>query len=182
MLIISGARASGKTTFCTLIAKILQSNGWDVAGLLSLPVIKQGEQVAKDAIDIRSGVRRCIANINFQDEATAEIQIGQWSFDTKTLAWCNVVFQSSIPCDFLIIDEIGPLEFNQGQGFLDALTALDSGEFIFAMVVIRPELLSVALQRWPTANTIEIIDPIHAEQQAVQLAAEMTNGIHPPKR
>ena len=182
ILIISGARASGKTTFCTLIAKIIRSNGWDVAGLLSLPVIKQNEQIAKDAFDIRSEVRLRLASINFQDEATTEIQIGRWIFDSKTLAWCNRVFRSSVPCDFLVVDEIGPLEFNQGQGFLEALTALDSMEFTFAIAVVRPELLAVALQRWPAAKVIELTDPPHAEQQAVRLAAEMTSGSHRPKR
>jgi len=181
ILIISGNRASGKTTFCTSIAKILRSNGWDVAGLLSLPVIWQSEQIAKDAFDIRSEVRRNLASINFQDIATTEVQTGRWIFDSKTLAWCNAVFQSSVPCDFLVVDEIGPLEFNQGQGFLEALPALDSGEFIFAMAVIRPRLLAAALQRWPTALTIELTDPNHAEQQAVQWAAEITSGIHPPR-
>ena len=182
ILIISGSRASGKTTFCTLIVKILRSSDWDVAGLLSLPVIKLGEQIAKDAFDIRSGIRRNLANINFQGRATTEVQTGRWIFDTKALAWCNAVFQSSVPCDFLVIDEIGPLEFNQGQGFLEALTALDSGEFIFAIAVIRPELLAAALQRWPTAKIIDITDPNHAKHQAVQLAAEITSGIHPHKR
>lgn len=182
ILIISGTRASGKTTFCTLIAKILESDGWDVAGLLSLPVIQKGEQIAKDALDIRSGVRRSLARIDFQCTATTEVQIGRWVFDTKILAWCNNVFQSSVPCDFLVIDEIGPLEFNQGQGFLDALTALDSGDFTFAMAVVRPELTSVALERWPTAKILELTDPEHGEQQAIQLAAEMTNDIHPPER
>jgi len=182
ILIISGARASGKTTFCTRIAKTLQSNGWDVAGVLSLPIIEHGEQVAKDAFDIRSGVRKILARINFQDTATNEAQTGRWIFDTKTLTWCNAVFHSSIPCDFLVIDEIGPLEFNQGQGFLEALTALDSGKYLFGIAVIRPGLLETAMQRWPTAKIIEITDPNHAEQQALQLAAELTSGIFPPTR
>ena len=182
ILIISGTRASGKTTFCTRIAKILKSNGWDVAGLLSLPVIKQGEQIAKDAFDIRSGVRRSLARINFQDIDTTEVQTGRWIFDTKSLAWCNAVFHSSVPCDFLVIDEIGPLEFNQGQGFLEALTALDSGEYMFGIAVIRPGLLETAVGRWPTSKVIELTDPNHAEQQALQWAEELTSGIHPPQQ
>ena len=97
ILIISGNRASGKTTFCTSITKILRSNGWDVAGLLSLPVIWQSEQIAKDAFDIRSEVRRNLASINFQDIATTEVQTGRWIFDSKSLAWCNAVFQTSVP-------------------------------------------------------------------------------------
>ncbi len=180
--IISGTRASGKTTFCTLLAKILRSNGWDVAGLLSLPVMKQGEEIAKDAFAIRSGVRRYLGSVKLHGRATTEIQTGRWTFDTKTLDWCNKIFQSSIPCDFLVIDEIGPLEFNQGQGFLEALSALDSGEFIHGVAVIRPHLLAAALQRWPAAEIIEIMDPHHAEKQAVQWAAELTKDIHPPRK
>ncbi len=182
ILIISGTRASGKTTFCTLIAKILRSDGWDVAGLISLPVIKQCEEIAKDAFDIRSGVRRSLGSVKLHGRPTTEVQTGRWTFDTNTIDWCNKIFQSSIPCDFLIIDEIGPLEFDQGQGFLEALPALDSGEFIHGVAVIRPHLLAAALQRWPDAEVIEISDTKHAEQQAVQWAAEMTKDIHPPRK
>ncbi|MEA1978014.1 MAG: nucleoside-triphosphatase [Chloroflexota bacterium] len=177
---ISGPRASGKTTFCTSIAKILMSNGWDVAGLLSLPIIKQSKEIAKDAFDIRSGVRRTLGSVKLHGQATAEVQTGRWTFDTKTIDWCNTIFQSSIPCDFLVIDEIGPLEFDQGQGFLEALLALDSGEFIRGVVVIRPHLLAAALQRWPDSEVIKITDTNHAEKQAAQWAAELTKDIHPP--
>lgn len=182
ILIISGTRASGKTTFCTLIAKILKSNGWDVAGLLSLPVIQEGEEVAKDAFDIRSGVRRSLGSVKLHDRTTTEVQTGRWTFNAKTIDWCNTIFQSSIPCDYLIIDEIGPLEFDQGQGFLEALIALDSGEFNHGVVVIRPHLLAAALQRWPAAEVIEITDTHHAEQQAVQWAAQIAKDIHPPRK
>ena len=180
ILIISGTRASGKTTFCTSIAQILRSNGWDVAGLLSLPVIKQGEEIAKDAFDIRSGVRRYLGSVKLHGQATAEVQTGRWTFDTKTIEWCNTIFQSSIPCDFLVIDEIGPLEFDQRLGFLEALPALDSGEFIHGIVVIRPHLLAAALQRWPDAEVFKITDTDHARKQAVLWAAELTKDIHPP--
>lgn len=181
ILIVSGTRASGKTTFCTILARIFRSDGWDVAGLLSLPIIKQGEEIAKDAFDIRSEVRRNLGSVKLHGRATTEVQTGRWTFDTKTIDWCNSIFQSSIPCDFLIIDEIGPLEFSQGQGFLEALPALDSGEFIHGVVVIRPHLLAAALQRWPDSEVIQITDTLHAEQQAVQWAAEITKDIHPPR-
>ena len=180
--IISGARTSGKTTFCSHIAKALNSHGWDVAGLLSLPVIERGEQIAKDAYEIRSGDRRTLARINFDERETTEVQIGRWVFETEVLAWCNAVFHASIPCDFLIVDELGPLEFNQGQGFLEALTAIDSGQFIACMVVIRPELLPAALERWPTAAIIELTDPSQAERQAHDLAQEVSAGFHPRSR
>ncbi|MCK5635715.1 MAG: hypothetical protein KAI06_11525, partial [Anaerolineales bacterium] len=65
--------------------------------------------------------------------------------------------------------------------FLEALPALDSGEFIHGVVVIRPHLLAAALQRWPDAEVFKITDTNHAEQQAIQWAAEITKDIHPPR-
>lgn len=170
---ISGARSSGKTTFCTQIASLLPSAGWDVAGILSVPIFERSEQIAKEAVDIRSGTRRNLANINLEPTSTSAIQTGRWIFDRSTIDWCNELFRASIPCDCLVIDEIGPLEFNQSQGFLEALAALDSGEFSVAFAVIRPALLATAQQRWPKSAIIEFTDQDNPEQQAFQMARKM---------
>jgi nucleoside-triphosphatase THEP1 len=149
-----------------------------VAGILSLPSIESNEQVAKVAEDIRSGRHRILARINFESSLTSDVHTGRWSFDTDTLIWCNDVFKASIPCDCLVIDEIGPLEFNQSQGFLEALAALDSMKFSAAFVVIRPRLLALAQQRWPTGTMIEISSSGDAEQRAQEIA-ENLSGIRP---
>jgi hypothetical protein len=60
------------------------------------------------------------------------------------------------------VDEIGPLEFKREQGFTEGLSALDSGQFQAALIVIRKELLSAAEERWPGLNAYEIEDRKHA--------------------
>jgi hypothetical protein len=58
----------------------------------------------------------------------------------------------AVPCGLLVVDELGPLEFERAQGWLSGLTALDSGEYELGLVVIRPELMGAALARWPEAG------------------------------
>ncbi len=52
--------------------------------------------------------------------------------------------RASVPCDLLVIDELGPLEFNLKVGWLSALDVVKTGQFSLALVVIRPELLEPA--------------------------------------
>ena len=59
-------------------------------------------------------------------------------------------------CDLLIVDELGPIELERGEGWQNGIAALNSGEYQAAVVVIRPELLDAASQLWPNASLITI--------------------------
>lgn len=171
-LIITGGRGSGKTSFCIYLTYLLNTAGWDVAGILSQPVFQQSLQIAIDAINLQTGIRRCLATLNL-DKSTSEVQTERWVFDTSTVAWCNEVFRSAIPCDLLVVDELGPLEFERDQGWTDALTALDSGKFKYALAVVRTELLTLAQERWPTARLIKVTNPENIVSQASKVVAEI---------
>jgi len=56
----------------------------------------------------------------------------------------------------LIVDELGPLEFEAEVGWSAGMKALDSRAFQVALVTIRPELLKVARQRWPFAGVVDM--------------------------
>jgi hypothetical protein len=58
----------------------------------------------------------------------------------------------------LVIDELGPLEFNQGKGLVSALTLIDAQRYNLSFVVIRPSLLQLAKTRWPWAMTFNVPD------------------------
>ncbi len=51
-------------------------------------------------------------------------------FDPAVLAWGNQVLRDSIPTDLLIVDEIGPLEFNQAIGWVSAFDVLARSLFM----------------------------------------------------
>jgi hypothetical protein len=69
------------------------------------------------------------------------LKLGQWLFDPTVVDWGNQVLQSRQPCDLFIIDELGPLEFFRGEGWISAFDALRQVRYRLGVVVIRPECI-----------------------------------------
>ncbi|MEW5869588.1 MAG: nucleoside-triphosphatase [Chloroflexota bacterium] len=162
--LITGERGAGKTLLCQRQAAQARLSGLDVAGVLSPGVFEAGEKIAIQVEDVRSGERRLLASraaplegrcsLNQSPNPTrSSFDLG-WSFDLQALEWGNTVLQQATPCDVLIVDELGPLEFLQGQGWQAGLHAISGGAYRLALVVVRPSLLSQAQQRWPAAGVI----------------------------
>jgi nucleoside-triphosphatase THEP1 len=62
------------------------------------------------------------------------------------LEWGNLRLTQSVKTDLLMIDELGPLEFERQMGWTASFDLLKSGQFGIAMVVIRPECLAAFSQ------------------------------------
>ncbi len=160
LFIVSGDLESGKTRFIQNLAHAMQAHGWDVAGVVSPAVFQDDAKVAIDALDLRSGKRCRLAELI---QAGSQLQgpaTKRWQFSKETLNWCNSTLRSATPCDLLVIDELGPLEFEGGAGMLDAIEAIEGGNYLAALVVVRSILLEHARRRWPH---LERIDPAQAD-------------------
>jgi nucleoside-triphosphatase THEP1 len=156
LTLITGEIESGKTRFCRQFSEALKELGWDTAGILSPAVFNKGVKTAIDGLDLRSGKRVRIAELNTADAPQMGPHTKRWRFSTDALEWCNEILKASVPCDFLVIDELGPLEFERGQGLLAAFEAVDSRKFKACLVVVRPSLVEKARRRWPEADVITI--------------------------
>jgi len=154
---VTGPRQVGKSSFCRGLAEAARNVGWDVAGLFSPPQIEQGTKIGILAEDLRTGESHRLASIYRQ--SPEDIPFGDWYFDPQTLAWGNRILESNPPCDLLIVDELGPLEFTQQIGWQVALKILPRGEYRIALVVIRPELQLAARDLFDFSEIIQI-DPI----------------------
>jgi nucleoside-triphosphatase THEP1 len=157
IFLVSGPSGCGKTSFCNHFLEALHEapmNPRCIRGILSLPLMQENDRCGILAMDLRSGERRLLATRNHG--ARDGIHTARWRFDPQTLRWCNQVLAAAIPCDLLLIDELGPLEFEQGRGCLEGLKAVDSGQFQLALVVVRTRLLERAMQRWPDAGRIDL--------------------------
>jgi len=152
--IITGPRMAGKTRFCADLAENARKKGLRVKGILCPAIFSGIEKTAIDVIDLETGSRRRLALAKKPSEEGTVID--HWDFNDEVMQWSNDLLGSIHQADLVIVDELGPLEFKFGQGWQKGLQLLDRKEFASAVAVIRPELLTLALESWPTARIMEI--------------------------
>jgi nucleoside-triphosphatase THEP1 len=156
-IIITGESGSGKTQFCAAVVNALRQGELsrrDIRGILSPALIRNGEKVGIQSVNLVTFEHKNLAEL--YDGDPGPISTKRWTFDPKVVAWCNSVFSNATPCELLVVDEIGPLEFEKGDGFTSGLEAVDSGEYTLALIVVRPHLLDPALKRWPEADVLDV--------------------------
>ncbi len=96
-----------------------------------------------------------------KDEHT--IKIGNYSFSKETFEWAGKILLDSLSKDleWLVIDEIGPLEL-EGNGLEPAISSIfDERKNISAKIVcvIREEILQKFIDHYKLQNCYEIFEP-----------------------
>jgi nucleoside-triphosphatase len=137
VLVLTGEFGSGKSSICRTVARTAEARGMDVAGVVCPAIYRDGRKVGIRAIDLRAGTERLLATLR-TDPHPGELD---WAFDGDVLAWTDRVIAATGQCDLLIVDELGPLELERGEGMVSALELLRRQEYKIAVVVVRPRLL-----------------------------------------
>ncbi|MCS7247826.1 MAG: nucleoside-triphosphatase [Anaerolineales bacterium] len=158
--LVVGESGSGKTTFCQTLVAVVRQRGVKVRGLLSPARFEGGMKVGIEVQDLHSEEKRPLAwhrafalHPPFSSEPVA---VGEWLLDAEALEWGNRVLREAIPCDLLVVDELGPLEFLRGKGWQAAFAALDSGAYRLALITVRESLRSAVHARWRVGREIRI--------------------------
>jgi nucleoside-triphosphatase THEP1 len=154
LLIIEGPSGSGKTTWCMQLLERAKLRKVTVAGLLSPAVFMGNQKTGIELMNIQTGERRVLATQGKRREDSPAR--GPWSFDPEVLNWGNDVLRSIPPCQVVIIDEIGPLEFEQHIGLLTAFDLIDSRRDMLTCLSLRPYLVKRALERWQWAEVLSL--------------------------
>jgi energy-coupling factor transporter ATP-binding protein EcfA2 len=153
LFIITGPRGSGKTTWCKDLLRIAVENGFSPQGFLSPAIFKNGEKIGIDLLVVQSGQQHPLARKRSGN--TPGPLMGDWCFEPTSVELGNQILKSLTPQDLLILDELGPLELEKGEGFTEGLRLLDERRYQKAFVVIRPELVDAAKARWPEAEVLK---------------------------
>nr|NIO68125.1 hypothetical protein [Anaerolineae bacterium] len=95
-------------------------------------------------VDVGSGERWPLART---DQELGGPRVGPYSFDPAALDRALKVLRRAISarCDLLMVDEIGPLELEQDQGFAPILDLLPVEGPTHTLIVVRPALLDPLL-------------------------------------
>jgi nucleoside-triphosphatase THEP1 len=150
LVLVSGPSGSGKTTWCAGIVSQARDLGLSVGGILCPAVFERGKKVGIDQLDLSTGERR---RLGVRSDEHANHTVGCWHMDASVLAWGNQIITGLKNEDVIIIDELGPLELEDGYGYQQALHLLDEGRYHTAFVVVRQSLLRIVKLRWPQAQT-----------------------------
>ncbi len=140
IIVLTGDRGIGKTTTCLQLAQRAQADGFDCAGIVSLGRFTDGDKLGIDLLDLRTQTRCSLAEA---DDRPAPLRTGRYRFDVAAMQRGLDWLEAACPCDLLIIDELGPLELERGEGWANALGILRTGHFRLAVVVVRPALTNV---------------------------------------
>ncbi|MEJ2446844.1 MAG: nucleoside-triphosphatase [Anaerolineales bacterium] len=152
--LLTGQIQSGKTSLCLAVSEAARERGLQLGGLISPAVFDGGNKTAIDVLDLKTSGRRRLAEL--KGNQASELETIRWSFLPEAIEWGNRALLKAVPCDLLIIDELGPLEFYQDEGWVNAFSILESGRFQAALLVVRPSLLEEACRRWDVTKIVDL--------------------------
>lgn len=179
LILLSGEFDAGKTTLLLMLQDELKSSGLKVTGVISPPILENGEKVGIGLQDLASATTRQLAVLRARAGDSA-ISTKRWSFLPEGMADANRFLADATPCDVLIIDELGPLEFVGQAGWTNGLAAIDSGRYALAICVVRPSLIEIVRSRWPQAQVIVVTRDTQADVQAA--LKNLALGLDSPAR
>jgi nucleoside-triphosphatase THEP1 len=171
IVILTGERSAGKTTVCRKTITLAQTRGYTCGGILTLSAVND----VRDVLDVHGGhVRRLTVEPNDLDaDSRAVVVQGRFHFDPETMDWGNDVLAHVATCHLLVVDELGPLEIERGQGWQKAFDALRGNNYALALVVVRPELLKQAELKLPAKPTTILTVDTHNRDDLPNVLLEM---------
>ena len=137
VVILTGERGVGKSTVCRETAALAEQRGYRCRGIITM-----AHHGVRDVVDVGSGLRRRLTRPSGEGRTVVQ---GRFRFDPQTLSWGSETLSGATPCDLLLVDEIGPLEVERGEGWVTALDTVRTGDYALAVVVVRPELVTEVL-------------------------------------
>jgi nucleoside-triphosphatase THEP1 len=136
VIIFTGKIQTGKTTLLQQFCKEIN----DVAGIIT-PIVN-GKRVFYDIA----------GNIFFTMKANENekiVAVGNYLFSKTAFIKANKILLNAVKINhlrYLIIDEIGPLEIRQQQGFYNSLIKILSSSFNYTLImVVRQSLVDDAI-------------------------------------
>ena len=152
--IISGERGVGKTILCSNLKEELTRRGFSAAGIISPGIYFDNVKIGIAALNIKNGEKVKLAD--YSPGWDIDNPLRMWKINSGAIRWGNEVLKNSTPCDVLIIDDIGYLEFEKHTGWYRSIDLIKEEKFKIAFIVVRKDLVEIAHLYWKNAQIIKI--------------------------
>jgi nucleoside-triphosphatase len=145
-LLVVGEPRSGKTSWCREYVDGQRKCGFSVGGILSPAIEKQGQRVGSNAIDLLTSREVPFARLSRLKRFKAGEAVGDYTISRRGISFARRAIERAVEsrCDWVVIDEVGPLEL-RGKGLMPAVE-LAVASPVNVLIVVRASLKG-ALQR-----------------------------------
>ena len=137
LIVVVGEAGAGKTPWVEELIQSLKSDGEIVDGLISKKCQESDDKWHHDLIRVSTNEKHQLTTM---DEINTNIKIGKFHFYNESINWGNSQLTLIKNIDWIIIDEIGLLEFN-GGGFLPGLQLVATNFRGHFVITVRTTLL-----------------------------------------
>lgn len=120
LIVIVGDAGAGKTPWVEHLIKLLQSKDETIDGIISKKSKESDDKWYHDLIRITTNEKRKLTTMA---EIDTDVKIGKFYFYQNAIKWGNEQLITMKKTDWLIIDEVGLLEFD-GNGFIPGLQSV----------------------------------------------------------
>ncbi|NVO21157.1 MAG: hypothetical protein HXX13_15750 [Bacteroidetes bacterium] len=147
IIIISGEKQEGKTTFANELAGNLLKKGIRLSGFLAKGVHECEKRIGFDLVDLKSGINYPLSRLKKGSDDTTykrfdfnqeSLEFGRRLIDPESLQDVQLVF----------IDEVGPMEL-KNEGWSNSIYKLCSMGNIIQVWTVRRAMVEQAAGTWP---------------------------------
>lgn len=133
--LVTGPPRSGKTTVIQRVQDRLETAGYQAGGIYCPELRVAGERVGFEIVDVMTGDTRILAHV----DQTAGPRVGKYRVDVAAVdAICSTAFPRAFDtADFLLIDEIAPMEVHSEIFIREVRRALDADLPLLAAIHAR---------------------------------------------
>ena len=164
VIFLTGRSGEGKTTTVIRVVDRLRDSGYAVAGVYAPAFWRGGERSGFDLVRIGDGGRVPLCRMN---GAESDVSVGPYHFDSAGLDFGNRALSpdSLLGADFIIVDEVGPLEL-RGEGWAEALDEMVSRIEKPMLWVVRKQVLREVSIRWLTHDPV-VLDVKNTDVESI---------------
>jgi len=148
-LLVVGEPGSGKTSWCSKYIHRQRESGYTVGGIFCPAIEKHRQRVGSNAIDLLTGREVPFARLSPLKRFKRGEAVGDYTISRRGISFACGAIERAIEsrCDWVVIDEVGPLELG-GKGLMPAVE-LALASRVNVLIVVRSSLRKALEGRFP---------------------------------